>query len=188
MVELLLLLLYIKYNKYILKISWKGMSHECHISSFVLLWYVLYMDINDCVVWMLVQLCSRRRHEYPLTLHRLDLRSFCGFSKHSQSWDIVFGWVSYRSACGQWILAKHNYHKPRWERECQFCTWSQDVRPFLPFNLLKSLLFLWLWCTLLIWLHSNPNGIILSCLKSCYGHVVCVFWGVEHTLEHCETL
>lgn len=91
MVVILLLLLYIKYNKYILKISRKGMSHECHISSFVLLWYVLYMDINDCVVWMLVQLCSRRRHEYPLTLHRLDLRSFCGFSKHSQSWDMV--WV-----------------------------------------------------------------------------------------------
>ncbi len=65
--------------------SWKGISHECHISSFVLLWYVLYTDINDCVWWMLVQLCSRRRHEYPLTLHRLDIRSFCGFSKHSQS-------------------------------------------------------------------------------------------------------
>lgn len=74
------------------------MSHECHISSFVLLWYVLYMDINDCVWWMLVQLCSRRRHEYPLTLHRLDIRSFCGFSKHSQSWDMVWGELV-RSAC-----------------------------------------------------------------------------------------
>lgn len=57
----------------------------------------MYMDINDSVWWMLVQLCSRRRHEYPLTLHRLDLRPFCRFSKHSHSWHGLVC-VSHRSA------------------------------------------------------------------------------------------